>query len=127
MDKAFSDVLEFHRVLVPEQIGTTPAIVPYEVEELRRGLHKEEYDELNMAILNDDLPGIAKESADLIYVVLGTCIAYGIALPEVWRAVHASNMAKQGGPIRPDGKRLKPDGWTHPDIAGMLSRQEPIR
>ena len=30
-------------------------------------------------------------------------------------------MAKAGGPLREDGKRLKPPGWTPPDIAGVLA------
>ncbi len=38
-----------------------------------------------------------------------------------WDEVHRSNMAKVGGPIRGDGKRLKPEGWTPPDVAGVLA------
>jgi hypothetical protein len=32
-------------------------------------------------------------------------------------------MAKVGGPVRPDGKKLKPEGWQPPDIAGILRAQ----
>jgi predicted HAD superfamily Cof-like phosphohydrolase len=32
-------------------------------------------------------------------------------------------MAKASGPRRADGKVLKPEGWTPPDIVGVLERQ----
>lgn len=31
-------------------------------------------------------------------------------------------MLDADGPVREDGKRLKPDGWTPPDIKGVLER-----
>jgi hypothetical protein len=37
---------------------------------------------------------------------------------------HRTNMAKVGGPIVPNGKRLKPKGWQPPDIAGEIARQQ---
>jgi predicted HAD superfamily Cof-like phosphohydrolase len=33
-------------------------------------------------------------------------------------------MAKAGGPKRADGKQLKPEGWTPPDLAPILAEQE---
>lgn len=83
----------------------------------------EELDETLQAMCRDDLPAIADGLADLIYVALGTAIAYGIDLRPVWSAVHAANMAKIGGPTREDGKVLKPEGWQPPDIKGILERQ----
>lgn len=43
-----------------------------------------------------------------------------IPLWEVFQEIHRSNMRKVGGPIRADGKRLKPEGWVGPDIASKL-------
>lgn len=47
----------------------------------------------------------------------------GIDLGPVFEEVHRANMAKVGGPTRADGKILKPEGWTPPDVAGVLRRQ----
>lgn len=49
-----------------------------------------------------------------------------IDLPDVWEAVQAANMAKEGGGTREDGKILKPPGWQAPDIAGILADQKPL-
>jgi predicted HAD superfamily Cof-like phosphohydrolase len=40
----------------------------------------------------------------------------------VWKEVHRSNMAKLEGGVRKreDGKILKPEGWTPPDVEGVM-------
>lgn len=60
---------------------------------------------------------------DLVYVSLGLLWALGVDPAPVWRLVHNANMAKLGGPKSPEGKQLKPPGWTHPNIAAELDRQ----
>jgi predicted HAD superfamily Cof-like phosphohydrolase len=60
---------------------------------------------------------------DLIFVCLGAAVTWGIDLEPFWQEVVRSNMAKVGGPVREDGKRLKPEGWTPPDIEGILEEQ----
>lgn len=49
----------------------------------------------------------------------------GIPFDAVWDAVHAANMAKvwPDGTVhyREDGKVLKPQNWTAPDIEGVLA------
>jgi predicted HAD superfamily Cof-like phosphohydrolase len=57
---------------------------------------------------------------DLLCVVYGTAAEFGVDLAPFWDEVHRTNMAKRGGPTRADGKKLKPDGWEPPDIAGIL-------
>jgi hypothetical protein len=57
---------------------------------------------------------------DSIVVLHNTTNAMGIDLELFWDEVHRSNMAKAGGPQRADGKALKPEGWTPPDIRGLL-------
>jgi predicted HAD superfamily Cof-like phosphohydrolase len=69
------------------------------------------------------LPEVADGIADLIYVALGTAVACGIDMAPIWDAVHASNMAKKDGPIDANGKKHKPEGWTPPDVAGLLRAQ----
>jgi NTP pyrophosphatase (non-canonical NTP hydrolase) len=118
-----SDVLQFHiRLGIP--IGLNgPAEPDAETIALRRNLVEEEYDELMTAVDVGDLSGIADGAADLIYVAVGLCLAYGIDLRPVWEEVQRANLAKADGPIRADGKRMKPDGWTPPDIDGIIRRQ----
>ena len=63
---------------------------------------------------------------DVEYVLNGLCVAYGIDLPAVFKAVHESNMEKSGGPRREDGKVLKPPGWQPPNIQSILESQGPL-
>jgi predicted HAD superfamily Cof-like phosphohydrolase len=63
---------------------------------------------------------LAKELCDVHVVVSGTAVEYGIPEDLVYEEVHRSNMAKAGGPVREDGKVLKPDGWTPPNVAAAL-------
>lgn len=60
---------------------------------------------------------------DLIYVVLGSAVAWGIDLDPFFREVQRANMEKLTGPKRADGKQLKPEGWRPPDIETILLRQ----
>jgi predicted HAD superfamily Cof-like phosphohydrolase len=65
-------------------------------------------------------PEMIDSLCDLLYVTYGAAVAMGIDLDPFWEAVHASNQAKVSGPIREDGKRMKPEGWKPPDIASIL-------
>ena len=73
--------------------------------------------------LHDRLPEFADALADQAVTNEAFAIAFGIDLESVFREVHKSNMAKKGGPIDEHGKRHKPDGWTPPDVAGVLRFQ----
>jgi predicted HAD superfamily Cof-like phosphohydrolase len=70
-----------------------------------------------------DLVSLADGLADLDYVVEGTRLEFGIDGAPIAAEVHRANMTKVGGPNREDGKRLKPPGWTPPDIEGELRKQ----
>jgi predicted HAD superfamily Cof-like phosphohydrolase len=70
-----------------------------------------------------DLVELVDALADLDYVVEGTRQEFGVDGEPVAAEVHRSNMAKVGGVKRPDGKILKPAGWTPPDIEGELLKQ----
>lgn len=127
MNLAFLDVLAFHAKFCPGQIGETPGEPSSKISNLRSALMREELGETIHAMSQGDLPGIADGLVDLIYVAIGTAIAYGIDLRPVWDAVQAANMAKVGGPTRDDGKVLKPEGWMPPDIVGVLAKQVPLQ
>lgn len=122
----FADVLAFHEKFRPHLIGATPACPDAATGEFRHRLINEEIDETGTAMASGDLPGIADGIADAIYVLLGAAVTYGIYLPDIWDAVHSSNMRKILSPSRPDGKVLKGPGWTPPDVAGILARQGPL-
>ena len=111
------DVEDFHEAL-DCPIGTTPAI---RRPELRVSLIREETNETIEAIERGDLVEAIDGMCDILCVVYGTAVEFGVNLAPFWDEVHRTNMAKQGGPVRKDGKRLKPEGWTPPDIAGLLA------
>lgn len=113
-------VEEFHRAMA-QPVGTTPLLRDID---LRAQLIEEEVGELVTALFEDNLVEAIDASCDLIYVVLGTMVAAGVDLDPFFREVHRTNMAKASGPVRPDGKRLKPAGWTPPRIAEMLAEMK---
>ena len=73
-----------------------------------------------------NLVEVADALADLDYVVEGCRVEMGIDGEAIHDEVHRSNMAKLGPDGKPlmreDGKITKPDGWTPPDIAGVLAK-----
>lgn len=134
-DDWFAQVLAFHQKFnapiqpFPKMPGSIAE------QELRWKLMFEEMTEFSNANNAGDLVEIADALADIIYIALGTAIAYGIDLRPVFAEVHASNMRKvpydcvlagmleaQGKKI-PMGKILKPTGWVGPQIAPILKEQ----
>lgn len=126
MEKCFKDVLEFHKLLAPDKIGSLPGLPTQAIADLRMRLVDEEYEELKEAWNNDDIPKIADSIADLIYVLVGMAISYGIDMRPIWAEVQKCNMEKASGTVREDGKRMKPIGWHPPQIKEILANQEPL-
>lgn len=73
--------------------------------------------------LKPSLVEAADGMCDTLYVVHGAAIEMGIDLAPFFDEVHRTNMAKEGGGNRADGKILKPAGWTKPRIAELLEAQ----
>lgn len=67
-----------------------------------------------------DLKKVAKELADLEYVTAGTNLEFGLPADDIFQAVHLNNMTKATGPVREDGKRLKPPGYVPVDLGSIL-------
>ena len=69
-----------------------------------------------------------KELCDLAYVTVGWALAHGWDFDEAFRRVHASNMTKvsENGKIkkREDGKILKPDTYTPPDLKDLVEKKK---
>jgi predicted HAD superfamily Cof-like phosphohydrolase len=109
-------VRQFHEALgVP--VGDRPAVRD---AELRARLLLEEAGETVAALESGDLVGVIDGLCDVIYIALGTAVSCGVELEPFFREVHRSNMRKLGAGVRADGKVLKPEDWTPPDIKGLL-------
>ena len=119
-------VEDFHRIfdIVLNQI---PTVVDGRTRELRVKLIQEEFDELKEALAAEDLSSIAKEMADLLYVVYGTAVSYGIEMDPIFREVHRSNMSKIGGYKREDGKWVKPATYSPACIEPILADQGQVQ
>jgi predicted HAD superfamily Cof-like phosphohydrolase len=101
-----------------------PHIPSIKIKKLKIELIKEECRrELIKALKENDIEKIADGAVDSIVVILGMCVSYGIDIRPLWDEIHKTNMAKAGGPIREDGKRLKPEGWQPPKINELLEEQ----
>ena len=122
MENAQAMVEAFHRMfeIVVQEV---PALVDDQTRALRIRLIHEEFEELKEAMAKSDLVGIAKEMADLLYVVYGTAVSYGIEMDAVFREVHRSNMSKVGGYKREDGKWVKPATYSPAAIEPILAEQ----
>jgi len=117
-------VAEFHQAFGRPVRRQPSADVGPALARLRVDLVQEEVGEFVAASEQGDLIGIADALADIVYVVYGTALTYGIDLDVVLREVHRSNMSKldsDGKPVlRPDGKVLKSDRYVRPEIAAAL-------
>ena len=133
-------VREFHqRHGAP--VNSTPGIDPARVK-LRLDLIAEEFKELVEACgytlrhqieveppddhamfgypLKSDIVEAADALGDLEYVINGAALEWGVPLPAVVAEVHRSNMTKEPGPTRGDGKILKTASYSPPDLASVL-------
>lgn len=118
-------VAQFHETAgVP--IQDAPELPGEDRRKLRRELLEEEFREYCEAESDDDLVEIADALGDMMVIIAGTALEYGIPINDVMAEIQRSNLAKfPGGQVlrRSDGKILKPDGWEPPDVAGIISRQ----
>lgn len=118
-------VAEFHRAFNLPMRQVPSVDIDHALATLRVALLEEEVCEFVTASEKGDLVAISDALADIVYVIYGTALTYGIDLDSVLREVHRSNMSKldsDGRPlIRDDGKVLKSDRYFPPDIASVLS------
>ena len=124
MSNFYTDVKDFH-IAFGQRVGEKPELPDSNERMLRMKLLAEEMYEYTVAENEHDLTEIADALADIIYIACGTAVSYGIPLDKVYAEVHRSNMAKlvDGKPLyREDGKVMKPEGWTPPDVEGVLKK-----
>lgn len=83
---------------------------------LGKRLVDEEYQELTDAWHFKQHAKVVDSIVDLIWVLCGLAARMGVDLDAVWLEVRAANWRKLDGPVRADGKRLKPKGWRPPKV-----------
>lgn len=112
---------------------------PPDLTRLRIRLIKEEHEEVREELVkfianpvDGDRPALAKELADLVYVIYGTAVALDIDLDEALARVHESNLSKRfpDGTFhaRKDGKILKGPNYVAPNLSdfGPIKVGEPV-
>lgn len=124
-----ADVREFHAAtrqpdLVEMPTDRRPGLVR---RVSRKRLLREECDELDDALVANDLVEFLDAVMDIIYILIGTgLISFGgERLIRAWDEVHASNMRKREPStgrmvIDANGKITKPQGWVGPDIRSIV-------
>lgn len=117
--RPWDDDVEDFQLKFRHYVATSPTLPDREVMALRQRLIHEEFNELYQALESRDLPEIARESVDLVYVVLGTMRSCGLDFTPFWNQIHAANMLKMPNPEK-NGKTLKPPGWVKPDPADLI-------
>ncbi len=124
MTEEQSMVREFHRHF-GAAVNDRPTWCGEDMHRLRVALIEEELAEFRNAGEAHDLVEIADALADLLYVVYGAGVTYGIDLEPIFREIHRSNMSKGDPEVvrRPDGKILKGINYTPPDVAALVAAQ----
>ena len=114
----FEKVKDFMDVF-GQEVKTKAEFPDINTSTLRLKLINEEYKELVESMEQQDLIGVADALTDLLYVVYGAGLAFGINLDECFDEVHRSNMSKldsNGNPIyREDGKVMKSPNYFEPN------------
>lgn len=91
---------------------------------LRVKLIEEEAEEFRAASESGDVVEAADAIGDLLYVVYGAALEWGIDADAVFAEVHRSNMTKvwPDGTVhyREDGKVIKPPTYSKADIKGVV-------
>ena len=91
-------------------------------------LIEEEAEELNQAIIDKDRVEMLDALIDMLVVTIGAIHSAGFDAEGAWKEVMRTNFAKinkDTGKVvkREDGKVLKPDGWTPPDLKPFIERK----
>jgi len=84
-------------------------------------LIEEEFKELSVAISDADRVETLDALVDILVVTIGALHSFGCDVEGAWKEVMKTNFAKidsETGKVRKreDGKVLKPQGWTPPNL-----------
>lgn len=125
MNPMLTALLEFNQAFEIPTLDT-PGLGTEELAALRIKLLREEVEEYAQAVADGDLVEVLDALADIGYILAGSVLNHGLhhLYDEAFAEVHRSNMAKLvDGKVlrREDGKVMKPEGWTAPDLARILA------
>lgn len=117
-------VRDFHEVY-GSYIQNHQGFPNQEIRELRKKLLEEEMQEYRDAEELNDFVEVCDALGDMLYIIYGTAVSYGIPINEIFNEIHASNMSKldeNGQPIkREDGKILKGPNFFQPNLERILT------
>lgn len=131
MTSNLEKVREFHRAFgVEENVPFTDSLCKFrdsliweEYQEVFEELYPDGEDE-EVSTTNLDKTKLTKELCDLLYVVYGTGVTFGLPLDEAFDLVHKSNMSKltEDGQVllREDGKVLKGPNYKEADLSVLF-------
>ena len=90
-------------------------------------LIREEVEELELALINNDRVEELDALIDILVVTIGAINSMGADGEGAWNEVMRTNFAKidpETGKVRKreDGKVLKPEGWTPPDLEKFTTK-----
>ncbi len=118
----FDMIKEFHTTYNQEHNDNLNLEAIEKFKQLRFSLIQEEFNEVKEELFAStvDPVKLAKELTDLLYVVYGTGVTFGIDLDKCFAEVHSSNMSKLGADGKPiyreDGKVLKGPNYRQADL-----------
>lgn len=113
----YSDVITF--IEACEQERNEKNILLY------KNLVREEFDEFIKAYLENDNEAQLDGCMDMIWVILGYCYMKNYDVFGAWEEVARSNLSKinaETGKVikNKNGKVMKPEGWTPPNLKPYL-------
>lgn len=126
LSDAIEKVREFHDAFGIKNAEAPTAQLSESDIVLRYKLMREENEEYLQAAKQEDLVEIADALGDMLYILCGTILSHGLEgkMAEVFEEIQRSNMSKldkDGNAIyREDGKVLKSDLYSKPDLASIL-------
>jgi predicted HAD superfamily Cof-like phosphohydrolase len=125
MNNILNKVREF-QIASEQPVSETPLITNQNYNMLRYRLMKEENTEYIVACQKNDLVEVLDACIDKLYVLAGTINQHGLQdlIEEAFNEVHRSNMTKciDGKVLRnPDGKILKGEGYSPPNLKHILN------
>lgn len=125
LSTATKKLIEWHTTFGVD-ILNSPGMPSHDRRKLRLELIREEFEELTEAVEKEDIVEVADALADILYVVHGAALEFGVPLDDVFDEVHRSNMTKvwSDGTVhrREDGKVMKPPTYSPADVRKVLDR-----
>lgn len=110
---------ERYTQLSGERAALRIRLIQEELEELRAAMGLNAF---GAKVAEEDEEAVIDAVCDLLYVVIGTAVEMGLPLQRFFAEVHRSNMTKEPGEKRDDGKILKGPEFEEPRIAELFER-----